>query len=320
MLFSSDVGASPLCLGTGSFGSDIDRDTSFRVLDTFVDAGGTFLDTAHIYAAWREGGWGASERTLGEWLRVNGNRKELVLGTKGGHPPLDRMGERRGSKECLERDLSESLERLGVDYVDIYWMHRDDPSREVGEMIETLAGFVRDGRIRSYGASNWTVDRIAAANAYAVSHDLPMFVASQVGYALAERPAKSIPVQGMLYMDRESREWYKSAGMAIAAYSAQATGYFSEGNTRWAREGFRGSAPNGPDYDTEENRRRLVAASEIGAARGLTANQVALAYLRNQSVPVYPVIGTRQVARVKEAMEAMHVSLTAEEMARLSDS
>src|SRR5690606_3513631 len=111
--------------------------------------------TAHIYAAWREGGWGASERTLGEWMRAHGNRRELVLGTKGGHPPLDRMEEYRGSRECLERDLSESLERLGVDYVDVYWLHRDDPTREVGEMIETLAGFVRDGRIRSYGASNW---------------------------------------------------------------------------------------------------------------------------------------------------------------------
>lgn len=317
MPFRSDAPVSPLCLGSSAFGTDIDRNQSFRVLDAFVEAGGTFIDTARIYAAWREGGWGASERTIGAWLRARGNRKSLVIGTKGGHPPMDRLVEGRCSKACLEHDLSDSLERLGIDYVDIYWLHRDEPSRDAGEIIETLAGFVRDGRVRSYGASNWSTDRIAAANAYASTHDVPMFVASQLGFALAERPLETVPVAGMLYMDAESQDWYHSAGMAIAAYSATANGYFGDANVCWARDGFPGDAPRGRSYDTPANRKRLDAAGAVGADRAITPNQVALAYLRHQPVPVYPIIGTSNPAHVREAMEAMHVSLTPDELNRL---
>ena len=318
MLVHSDVPTSPICLGTGSFGSDIGKDDSFLVLDAFVEAGGTFLDTAHIYAAWREGGWGASERTLGEWLRAQGNRREMVLGTKGGHPPMDRIDVGRCSQACLSQDLSESLERLGVDYVDVYWLHRDDPVRDVGEIVETLAGFVRDGRVRSYGASNWTVERIAAANAYAVSHGLPLFAASQIGFALAERPKSRIPVPGMLYMDSDTRAWHDASGMALAAYTPQALGFFGLENVRWAESGFVADAPRGTDYDTMANRERLQAAMTVSRERGVTPNQVALAYLRHQTFPVYPIIGTGKPQRVREAMEAMHITLEPREMAALS--
>ena len=315
--FRADAPASPLCLGTGSFGSDVSNNDSFRVLDAFVEAGGTFVDTAHIYAAWREGGWGASERTLGEWMRAHGNRREVVLGTKGGHPPMDRLDVGRCSQECLEQDLSESLERLGVDYVDVYWLHRDDLSREAGAIIETLAGFVGDGRIRSYGASNWTVPRIVEANAYAAAHHLPLFAASQIGYSLAERPADRVPVPGMTYMDAETHAWHVGAGMTLAAYTPQAQGYFGEANVRWAASGFVGEAPKGAPYDTRENRMRLTAAAAVAGERGLTANQIALAYLHHQTFAVYPIIGTASVERVREAMEATHVSLTGDDLARL---
>jgi aryl-alcohol dehydrogenase-like predicted oxidoreductase len=317
MPFRSEVAPSALCLGTGSFGSDISKEDSFHVLDAYVDGGGNFLDTAHIYAAWREGGWGASERTLGEWLRVHGNRRDLVIGTKGGHPPLDKLEQGRCSPECLEQDLTESLARLGIDYVDVYWLHRDDPAREVGEIMDTLAGFVQNGRIRSYGASNWPTARIAEANAYAAAKRLPFFSASQIGYALAERPEATIPVPGMVYMDAATKSWHESAGLTLAAYSPQARGYFSDANTQWAEAGFDGAAPTAAEYDTPANRARLEAAGAIARERGLTANQAALAYLRHQTFPVYPIIGTGNVDRLREALAAVLIVLTPEELARL---
>ena len=89
-------------------------------------------------------------------------------------------------KTDLDQDLSESLDRLGVDYVDVYWLHRDEPARAIGDIVESLAGFVRDGRIRSYGGSNWSVARFEEANTYAADHGLPPFVGSQPGWALAD--------------------------------------------------------------------------------------------------------------------------------------
>jgi aryl-alcohol dehydrogenase-like predicted oxidoreductase len=123
-IFRSKVEPSRICLGTGSFGSEISKKDSFAVVDAYVEAGGNFLDTAHIYAAWLKDGWGASERTIGEWLRVHGVRDQMVIGTKGGHPPLDNMGLGRCSRACLGQDLSESLDRLGVSSVDIYKKRR----------------------------------------------------------------------------------------------------------------------------------------------------------------------------------------------------
>ncbi len=170
-LFQSPAVASPICLGTASLGSEIDKKQSFALLDRYTELGGSFLDTAHIYAAWLKGGAGKSERLIGEWIKANECRDEIVLATKGGHPPLDNIEQGRCSPSNLEADLSESLERLGVDDVDLYWLHRDDPDRNVGEIVETLAGFAREGRIRVYGVSNWSVDRLIAANAYAEDRD-----------------------------------------------------------------------------------------------------------------------------------------------------
>jgi len=300
-----DVRVSPICLGTGSFGSAISREDSFALLDTYAEHGGNFLDSAHIYAAWIEGGEGASESTIGEWLRANGNRNDIVIGTKGGHPPLDDMMEGRCSPEDLNQDLNESLERLGTDHVDVYWLHRDDPTRPAGEIVETLACFVCDGRVRSYGVSNWPVVRIEEANAYARDHDLPPLVANQPGWALAAAPESLEFVAGMRYADHDTVEWHAENRFPLVAYSAQAGGYFGEENVAWAHGGFDGPTPRGASYDTHKNRWRLLRAIDLAKADGLTPNQVALAYLLNHPFPVVPIIGTSKPKRVAEAMDAI---------------
>ena len=165
-------------LGSVFFGTQIARDASYAVMDTYLEGGGNFIDTANGYALWLPEGVGASERTIGEWMRARGLRDQIVLATKGAHfRPDGAPG--HCSREQIEDHLTQSLERLAVETVDLYWLHRDEPARPVGEIIETLADIRRSGRIRAYGASNWEPDRIEAANQYAEAHHLPRFVASQ---------------------------------------------------------------------------------------------------------------------------------------------
>ena len=316
-LFGTQVEPSRVCLGTGSFGSEISKKDSFAVLDAFVEAGGNFLDTAHIYAAWIKDGWGASESTIGEWVRANGMRDQVVLGTKGGHPPLDNMGLGRCSRACLEQDLSESLERLGLDSVDVYWLHRDDPGRPVGEIMETMASFVRDGRIRSYGASNWGLERIEAANEYAAAHGVPAFVASQPGWALADRETDKSSVSPMMYLDETMRQWHLRTRLPVVAYSSQAGGYFGRENALWAKSGFTGPPPKRKEYDTPSNRRRLSRAITLAEEKGVTANQIALAYLLSQPFVVFPIVGTGRPEHVRESLAAVGIQLTDEECAFL---
>ncbi len=309
-LFGARIEPSRICLGTATFGSEISKHDSFAVLDAFVQGGGNFIDTAHIYAAWINEGWGASERTLGEWLRVHGNRDRLLIATKGGHPPLDDMAIGRCSRKCIEQDLNESLERLGLDFVDVFWLHRDDPERPVGEIVETLASLVRARRIGCYGASNWIPQRIEDANAYAANHGLPAFVASQPGWALADRETETASPSPMLYLDEPGRRWHIRTGMPLVAYSSQACGFFGTENVKWARYGFNGPVPKQPAYDIPANRRRLLEAISLAGSMGTTANQIALAYLLSQPFPVFPIIGTGKPERVREALAASRIRLS----------
>lgn len=317
-LFGGKVAPSPICLGAMLFGSQLSKADSFALLDNYVRLGGNFLDSAHIYAAWLEGGVGASERTVGEWIRAHGARDSIVLATKGAHPPLDQnQSIGRCSKADLEQDLSESLQRLGLDSVDLYWLHRDEPTRPVGEIIETLAGFVQAGRIHSYGASNWSTARIQAANDYAREHNLPPFAASQPWFSLGavaggteEGPA------------REERwdplwQWHLSSGLPMVPYSSQANGYFGKENVAWAKAGFEGEPPRAKQFDSPTNRRRLTRAMELAEEKGATANQIALAYLLSQPFPIFPIVGTSSYEHLTEAMGAAQLRLTESELSRL---
>lgn len=311
-LFQSPAVASPVCLGTASLGSEINKKQSFALLDRYTELGGTFLDTAHIYAVWLQGGAGKSERLIGEWIKANECRDEIVLATKGGHPPLDNLEQGRCSPSNLEADLSESLERLGVDDVDLYWLHRDDPDRDVGEIVETLAGFAREGRIRVYGVSNWSVDRLIAANAYADQNGLPPFVISQPEWSLAVRndpPA----VQGMDYLSEAAFRWHEQHNFPVAAYTAQAKGWFGADNVAWSAKDYKGKAPRGAQYDCGESRARLERAVALAKREECTANQIALAYLLHQHFTVYPIIGTSDLGHLQEAWDAMDVELSQED-------
>lgn len=309
---------SRIVLGSVPFGSEVTEGDSFAVMDAFVEAGGNFIDTAHVYAAWLPNGVGASERTIGNWLRSRGSRDSVVIATKGAHSPIEaeeKVG--RCSRADLEKDLGESLGRLGLDRVDLYWLHLDEPSRAVAEIVEALADILRTGRINAYGASNWSTERIHAANAYAADRSLPPFVASQPWFSLGAVAAGPKAQEPTSESDDSLLQWHLASGLPMIPYSSQANGYFGAENVAWAKGGFGGPPRRAASFDSPANRRRLLHAIELAKEKGCTPNQIALAYLLNQPFPVFPIIGTANPEHAREALGAVGINLSEAERAFL---
>ena len=162
----TDLILSPVGLGTVKAGISWDHEDAFRLFDFYLSKGGNIIDTAHVYSDWEPGEIARSERVVGDWIRSRRHRNDFILITKGGHPHLDTMQVSRLSKEEMTDDLDDSLKKLGTDYIDIYLYHRDDPTRSVEELIETMEEFRCSGKIRYYGCSNWTTQRMLEADAY----------------------------------------------------------------------------------------------------------------------------------------------------------
>ncbi len=145
-------------------GSDYFRPSNYdlvcQVLDRYVSIGGNTIDTAHVYCG------GESEIAIGQWMMERGNRNDIIILTKGAHH--DQYGP-RVNREAITNDLFKSLERLKTDYIDLYALHRDDPTVPVSEIVDVLNEHIKAGRIKAIGGSNWTSDRIQEANEYAAS-------------------------------------------------------------------------------------------------------------------------------------------------------
>jgi aryl-alcohol dehydrogenase-like predicted oxidoreductase len=308
---------SRIVLGSVYFGTEVSRAASFAVMDAYFEGGGNFIDTAVGYALWLPGGVGASELTIGEWLRARGLRDRIIVATKGGHPRGDSGEFGDLSRPEIEKDLAQSLERLAVDSIDLYWLHRDQPTRPISEIVEMLADIRASGRIHAYGVSNWEPERIDAANAYAKAHDLPPLAANQPPFSLghvADGPHAAEPTPES---DDPMRRWHLTSGLPMVAYTSQASGYFGAENVAWARAGFSGDPARGRSFDSPANRRRLQRAIQLSEQKGCTANQIALGYLLSQPFPVYPIIGTGNPNHAREALAATEISLTADEIAFL---
>ncbi len=301
---NSPLNLSLICLGCGPFGTGIPREDAWKLLDAFVECGGDFVDTAHIYQAWLPGGAGASERTIGSWMSRNGIRDKIRVGTKGGHPHLDTMDVSRLSPEEIERDLTESLARLRTDYIDLYWLHRDDSSIPVGEIMDMLDVHLSAGRIRAIGASNWTPQRLREANNYAKQKGIPGFCASQIAWSLAQLKKDPNAPADTLDMDEETYAFHEETGMPVIPFSSQARGFFS-GNYR---KGMALETPRARQvanlYFSDENFKRLERVSELAKETARTPNQIALTWLRSHNFPVIPIAGCRTIEQIKDTCAA----------------
>jgi aryl-alcohol dehydrogenase-like predicted oxidoreductase len=302
--------ASVFCLGTAEFGSVVEDSLCESITDRYIDSGGNVLDTAEVYAAWIPDGSHRSEEFLGRWLRKRKSRNGLILSTKGAHPRLDSMDVPRMSRKDIESDLDSSLQRLGVDSVDLYWLHRDDPGTPVEEILLSLEEFRRAGKIQYAGFSNWTQPRAEAARVAAEKLGVEGFIGSQNQWSLAKAEAsKGDPTWA--YIDESFARWHAQYGFAAFPYTSQASGYFrrlDNGSIDQASDLVKGLFHHPPN----ENRYQQIKA--LQAQTGFSIAQIGLGYLLSQSFPVFPIIGPRKVADLDESLTASEITLTADQV------
>jgi aryl-alcohol dehydrogenase-like predicted oxidoreductase len=280
---------------------------NFDLLDATFELGCTTLDTANVYA---------SEEPIGLWMQKRCNRDKVVILDKGAHPG---NGPRVNPKD-ITADLTKSLERFKSDYIDLYLLHRDDPDVPVGPIIEVLNEHLSAGRIHAFGGSNWKYERIKEANEYAETHGLVPFSASSPNYGLAEQVQDPwgpgcVSISGP--SEVKAREWYLKTNMPIFAYSSLGRGFFSG---RITRENFEAQKDKIDGacrhaYCHEVNFKRLDRVQILAKEKGVTVPQIAVAYIMNQPLNVFALVGAANRDEFKANVEACEIKLTQEELA-----
>jgi len=307
-----DKPVSRLIQGTVMLRAD-DEAGAFALLDAVLEQGGTALDTARSY------GGGEIEPIVGRWLRDRGVRDQVVIVAKGAHHSAER---KRVTPEDITSDLETSLEAFGVERLDLYLLHRDDPKVPVESIMAVLDGHRRAGKIAAYGGSNWTIARIEEANAFAAANGMAPFVASSPHFSLAEQvePPWRDCVTITAAENEDARAWYQENQMPVLAWSSLAGGFFSGRLTPEV-------PPEGEDaaaalcrssYGSPANFDRLERARTLAAERGLSGAQVALAWVLAQPMNLFPLVGSRDGAEFAENAAAVAVRLTAAEVAWLN--
>ena len=289
---------SSIALGGNRFGSSISVDDSFRLLDAFVEAGGTVVDTALVYADWVPGvERSCSEKTIGRWLAARGDPDDVTVVSKGGHPDLRHPEVPRLDGNSIRHDVELTVAHLGGRPLRLYVLHRDDPTRPIADILGTLEELVADGWIQFYGASNFTAPRLREADACARKWGYHGFVAHQVGASLAQPDPDRIPA-GLVSMDADLAEVQRGLALPVMAYSAQAKGFFD-------KVGRDGPLPDDLQiYNTAANRRTAQVLAKLAPRYGLSCSELALAALAAHPLSVLPVVGAGTVAQMRSSVVA----------------
>jgi len=296
-----DKPVSKLVLGTDN---QIDAPTMAAMGDAFFEGGGNCFDTAFIYSD------GRSEALLGEWMAARGVREELVVLSKGAHPP-------ECSPQAVARQLDRSLERLQTDYLDLYCLHRDDPAIPISEWVDALNREVDNGRIKLFGGSNWTASRVDEANEYAAANGLQGFSLLSNNFSLARMEDPVWP--GCLASSTDAfRDWHTAQNFPLLPWSAQARGFF----LNWEASGLaatrHGADPTDDEmqrvWGSDDNLERRRRAFELADRLGVSAIQIALAYVVNQPYPCCALIGPRNPMQLQDSLDAAQISLTQDQV------
>ncbi|MBO9626778.1 MAG: aldo/keto reductase [Microbacterium sp.] len=302
---NSDLDVLPLSLGGNVFGWTADRDTSFAVLDAFIDGGGDFIDTADGYSAWVPGNHGGeSETIIGEWL-ASRRPSGVVVATKVSQHP-DFLGL---SAATVRKAAEASLTRLGVDAIDLYYAHFDDETVPLEETVGAFGQLVADGLVRNVAVSNYTADRIREWIDIADRLGVVRPVAVQPHYNLVHRNVVEetiIPVA-------------EEFGLGLVPYYSLASGFLTGKYRSTDAEG--GGSPRAgaaAKYATEAGLRIIDALEEIGAAHDASIAATALAWLRAQPTVAAPIASARTVEQVPDLLAGARLELAADEVERLT--
>ncbi|QRP47061.1 aldo/keto reductase [Amycolatopsis sp. FDAARGOS 1241] len=307
---------SALCLGAMTFGTTVDEETSFAILDRFVAAGGTFIDTSNNYAWWAEGTQGGeSEALLGRWRKSRGIGDEVVIATKlGARPrvPGGGFANPEGlSAKVIRESADRSRETLGVETLGLLYAHIEDANTPLQETVEAFGELVADGTVGLLGASNHWMWRVERARNLAAAAGVPGYDVLQYHHSYL-RPRTDIPSrrakdgnQGVATGEVLSylRE---QPGTALVAYSALLGGAY-----------VRDDRPVDADFVHPGTDARLAALREVAKQTGASANQVVLSWMIGHELPMFPLVGASSVAQLEDSLAGVELELSADQRARL---
>jgi aryl-alcohol dehydrogenase-like predicted oxidoreductase len=297
-LGNSGIKVYPLAFGGNVFGWTVTESMAFTLLDAFVEAGFSLIDTADVYSRWVSGhNGGESETIIGKWLKRSGNRKKVVIATKVGKE----MGpDKKGlSKSYIMRAVEDSLQRLQTDYIDLYQSHADDPETPLEETLEAYAQLINEGKVRAIGASNYTADRLAQALQVSESQGYPAYQSLQPLYNLYDRAD----------YERALEPLCRKKGLGVICYFSLASGfltgkYRSEGDM--AKSARRDMVKK---YLNERGLRILEALSRVAKQYDVTTATVALAWLINRPGITAPIASATNLDQLSELIEATKFKL-----------
>ena len=289
----------PIGFGTANAGIAWDKEDAFKMLDRYVSLGGNVIDTARIYNDWVLGEIGRSERVIGDWIEYRGGHDDLVIMTKGGHPPLDNMNQNRLSKEEMRSDLEKSLNALRINCIDIYFYHRDDESLPVSQLIETMEDFVREGKIKYYGCSNWKTSRMKEAMAYCQEKGYRGFVANQALYNIASKAMKPYPDETMVVMDEEMLQFHKESNVLAMPYFSLCSGFFTKLEA--------GLDVTDSPYYTEENLQLAKKLNTLTKKYNCSLTQIIMGFFLVQDMPFCALAGACSEAQLLDFMERLNI-------------
>jgi len=311
-LGSTGMSVSRICLGCMSFGTPewrdwvLDEEESHEIIERAIELGINFFDTANMYSL------GESERVLGTALEGY-DRDEQVVATKVYNPMSDDPNARGLSRKAIEQELSNSLDRLGMDTVDLYQIHRWDDEAPIDETLRTLDDAVRRNQVRYVGASSMWAHQLADALATSDSLNLERFVSMQNHYNLVYREEER---EVLPLCDRE--------GLGVIPWSPLARGYLTrpreeaDATDRGSHESEQSRLHSHP-YDEGGGAEINERVEEVAAEEGVSMAQIALAWLLHKDWVDAPIVGTTSVEHLEDAVEALEIDLSGSQMEYLEE-
>lgn len=303
-LIAESIQLSRIALGTHTF-CDATESVSKNILNEYLKNGGNVIDTGRCYGGnvVNPSHEPESEKCIGSWLESSGMRNQVVLMTKGGNPEFKdgKLVRHRITGKDIEEDINKSLEALKTDYIDIYFVHKDNPAIEPGEAIEILSKYVKNGMVKHIAASNWSTERIESANQYAIKHNLPVFEYSELAFSLKAGVIDGWNKEELpLEMKADDYNNYRKNNIPVFGYASQAYGFF-----------YRDSLSS----DVSQTNREIVGRlKEICSKRQINSHQALFGFFFGCDIKNIPIISAKSVSRLYEVIDNCDIVLEPEEV------
>ncbi len=306
-LGNSGIEISPLAFGGNVFGWTIDEQSSFKILDAFVDAGFDLIDTADSYSRWVPGHKGGeSETIIGNWLKQSGKRNKVIIATKVGSD----MGEGTClTKEYILKSVEGSLKRLQTDHIDLYQSHFDDLSTQVEETMDAFAKLIQQGKVRAAGASNLSIERLKSSVEYSISKNIPRYETLQPHYNLYDREK----------FEKEYQQYCLENNISVIPYFSLASGFLT-GKYRSEKDftkSVRGSSMG--KYLNDRGYKILQALDEVAKRYNSSPASVSLGWLLSQPTIAAPIASATNIDQLNDLVSGANLKLDEEAIQLLND-